>query len=89
MQLKRKDRLYYARIIPKTKIYEVCEVIVRTVRNTWFTAIDKRDKRVYFFNYKSVGHVVFFDRNIALSKVLETEKRDDSAVRSEIYYEEY
>ena len=41
VQLKRNDVLYYARIIPSTRIYEVCEVIVRTVRDTWFVTVDK------------------------------------------------
>lgn len=29
-QLKKKDRLYFARIIPSVGIYDVCDVIVRT-----------------------------------------------------------
>lgn len=89
VQLKRKDHLYYARIIPKTKIYEVCEVIVRTVRDTWFVAIDKRDKRAYLFNNIDIDNIVFSDRKTALSKVLEAEEKDKSTTESEIYYEEY
>ena len=88
VQLKRKDRLYYARIIPTTKIYEVCEIFVRTVRDTWFVAVDRRDKRAYLFDNKDINKIVFFDRNIALEKVNEAEKCAPKE-KSEIDYEEY
>lgn len=88
VQLKKKDRLYYARIIPKTRIYEVCEVIVRTVKDTWFVTVDKRDKRAYLFNNSDIDAIVFFDRKIALEKVLEAEKSAPKE-KYEINYEEY
>ncbi len=88
VQLKRKDKLYYARIIPQTRIYEVCEVIVRTVRDTWFVTVDKRDKRAYLFNNNDIDKIVFFHRDIALSKVLEAENNAPKT-KCEICYEEY
>ncbi len=90
VQLKKEDRLYYARIIPKTRIYEVCEVIVRTVKDTWFVTVDKRDKRAYLFNNSDFNKIVFEDRNVALSKVKEAEENDISRTKNEeLYYEEY
>lgn len=74
VRLKRKDTIYYARIIPRTRIYEVCELIVRTVRDTWFVAVDRRDKRSYLFNNTDIEKLCFLDRNIALAKVKEAEK---------------
>ena len=47
MKLKKKDIVYYARIIPNTGIYEVCELIIRTVADDYFAGMDKRDKRTY------------------------------------------
>lgn len=88
VRLKRKDSLYYARIIPRTRIFEVCELIVRTVRDTWFVAVDKRDKRAYLFNNTDIEKIVFFDRIIALSKVNEAEKSAPK-MKCEIEYEEY
>lgn len=88
VRLKRKDSLYYARIIPRTRIFEVCELIVRTVRDTWFVAVDKRDKRTYLFNNTDIEKIVFFDRIIALSKVNEAEKSAPK-MKCEIEYEEY
>lgn len=88
VRLKRKDSLYYARIIPRTRIFEVCELIVRTVRDTWFVAVDKRDKRAYLFNNTDIEKIVFFDRIIALSKVNEVEESAPK-MKCEIEYEEY
>lgn len=90
VQLDKKDKVYYARILPKVKIYEVCDLIVNSVDyvGEWFVAVDKRDKRSYLFNYSDIDNIVFTDRNLALSKVLEAE---ESAPKSELHteYEEY
>ena len=40
LELKKKDRLYYARIIPNSGIYDVCELIIRTVAEDYFVGID-------------------------------------------------
>ena len=88
MKLKKKDVVYYARIIPNTGIYEVCELIVRTVVDDYFAGMDKRDKRTYLFGYNAIDDTVFVDRKDALSKVkiAESNKKD---ISSETYYEEY
>lgn len=87
-QLKRKDIVYYARIIPNTGIYEVCELIIRTVADDYFAGMDKRDKRTYLFGYNAIDNTVFVDRKDALNKVkiAESNKKD---ISSETYYEEY
>ena len=36
--LKKKDTVYYARIIPNCGYYDVLELKVRTVEETWFSA---------------------------------------------------
>ena len=87
-QLKRNDIVYYARIIPNTGIYEVCELIIRTVADDYFAGMDKRDKRTYLFGYNAIDNTVFVDRKDALNKVkiAESNKKD---ISSETYYEEY
>ena len=87
-QLKRKDTVYYARIIPNTGIYEVCELIIRTVADDYFAGMDKRDKRTYLFGYNAIDNTVFVDRKDALNnvKIAESNKKD---ISSETYYEEY
>lgn len=44
-----KDKLYFARILPKVGIYDVCELTVRTVGEDYFVGIDKRDKQAHIF----------------------------------------
>lgn len=74
MQVKNKEILYYARIQPSLCVYEVCELVVRTVSNSWFTGIDKRDKRVYLFSNRDIDKRVFRDRKCALNIIKEAEK---------------
>lgn len=86
--LKKKDKVYYARIIPTVGIYEVCELKIRTVKDNWFVGVDKRDKRAYLFANSEIDNLVFMDRNRALEKVqiAETSKKN---ISDEKYYEEY
>lgn len=68
-----KDVLYYARALPDVGVYDVCELKVRAVYDTWFSAIDKDTKRAYLFNYSDIGKVVFRDRLSALNVVIDAE----------------
>ena len=88
MDLKVKDVVYYARIIPTSDIYDVYELVVRTVEEDWFVGIEKRDKHAYLFRNTDIDKVVFKNRKKALNKVLaaEANKKD---VSKETYYEEY
>ena len=72
--MKRKDIVYYARIQPTLGVYEVLELIIRTVESYWFTGMDKRDKRVYLFANKDLNKTIFTDRKEALNVVKEAEK---------------
>lgn len=86
--LNKKDILFYARIIPTVGIYDVCELIVRTVTDNWFTGMDKRDRHVYMFCYEDLGNKVFENGKDALKVVHEAEKNKQN-VSEETYYEEY
>ena len=84
----KKDTVYYARIIPTTGIYEVCELHIRTVEDDYFVGIDKRDKHAYLFGYNAIDDTVFADRKNALKKVRDAEK-NKVEVSEETYCEEY
>lgn len=72
--LKKKDKLYYARILPQSRTYEICDLIVRTVTENWFVAVDKMDKHAYLFCYNDIDKTLFSNRETALLKVLEAER---------------
>ena len=86
--MKRKDIVYYARIQPTLGVYDVLELLVRTVESDWFTGMDKRDKRVYLFSNKDLNKTVFADRKEALNVVKESEKHK-KVIKFETSYEEY
>lgn len=86
-KIKKKTKMFYARIVPTTGVYDVCELIIRTVKDDWFVGMDKRDKRSYCFNNDDINTIVFFDRDKALEKVKEAEKNKPK-ISNEIYYEE-
>ena len=87
-KIRKNDIIYYARIMPKLGIFDVYDLKVRTIADTYFVAIDKRDKKSYLFNYNDIGKTVFLNRQEALNKTKEAEKNKPK-VSTEIYYEEY
>lgn len=65
--LERGQEVYYARNL-RGGVFDVCDLKVRTVEDTWFTAIDKRDNTVFYFPMKEIGESVFAYRQDALEK---------------------
>lgn len=80
--------VYYARIMPTLGIYDVCELKIRTVADTYFVGMDKRDKRAYLFSYNAVGKCIFSNRKDAVEKAIVAEE-NAPRVSKETYYEEY
>ena len=86
--LKRKDIVYYARILPSSNVYDILELKIRTVEDNWFVGIEKRDKQAFLFHDKDIDKTIFTDRKKALKVVQEAEKRKKT-INEETYYEEY
>jgi len=86
--LRKNQIVYYTRIIPKSGIYDVYELKIRTVESNWFVGIEKRDKQAFLFLDKEINKTIFVDRNEALNKIKVAEKRKEK-INEEIYYEEY
>ena len=85
--MKKGDVIYYARVIPNI-LYEVCELKIRTVEDTYFVGIENRSKHAFPFNYNELDKIVFYDRKIALQIVKEAEKNKTKNY-SESSYDEY
>lgn len=82
------DKLYYARIQRATGVYDICELTIRTVEETYFVGVDKKDKRAHLFNYDALGDIVFENRAEAL-KVVHAAEKNKIEVSEEVFYEEY
>ncbi len=88
-KVKVNDIVYFARIMPSLDVYDVYDLKVRTVEDTYFVGIDKRDKKSYLFSYNDIGKTVFLNRTAAVTKANEEEDINKQNVSKERYYEEY
>lgn len=87
MQLKKKDIVYYARIFPQADVFDVIDLVVRTVSDTWFVGIDKKDKQAFLFGSGDFNNIIFLDREDALEKVIDAES-EVPKTNNEVFYEE-
>ena len=86
--IKKGSTVYYAQCLEPVGVFEVIELIVRTVEDTWFVGIDKKDKQALLFSIKDIDKHIFFDRKDALMTVKEAETSCKKKVSDEIYYED-
>ena len=84
MELNKGDKVYYARIIESSNIFDVLDLTIRTVQDDWFVGIEKRDKQAFLFQKSDIGVNVFLDRDEALDKVLYAEKNKKIFLEEEI-----
>ncbi len=74
-QMKRGDKLYFARTHPSLGVYELLDLIVRTIEDSWFSAFEKKTGRAYLFSYNDIGSIIFTNRFEALKVVKEIEAK--------------
>ena len=82
------DIIYYARIMPNLGIFDVYDVKIRTITDTWFSGVEKRDKKAFLLPYSAIGEYVFMSRKDAVDKAIVAEE-NAPRVSKETYYEEY
>lgn len=71
------DTVYWARIVPSCDLYEVEELKLRTVEDTYAVGIEKHTKQAFLFNYTDIDKCIFFDRISALRRVQIAESSRD------------
>ena len=86
IQLTKDDIIYYARIMPNLGIFDVYELKIRTVEDTYFVGTNKRDKKAFLLPYSAIEKYVFIDRKDAVDKAMVAEENTLS-VSKETYYE--
>lgn len=72
--LRKNEIVYCTRIIPNVGIYEVCELRIRTVRDTYFVGLDEHDKHACLFSEEHLDKLVFKEKKDALKAVKELKK---------------
>ena len=81
--------VYYARIMPNLGIFDVYDIKIRTVAETWFSGVEKRDKKVFLFPYSAINKYVFLNRKDAVDVATNAEENNKKVISTETYYEEY
>lgn len=72
-QIHKGQVMYFARIIPN-QLYELLDVHIRTVTDTYVVGVNKRDKHAYCFDIPvEINKTLFFHRSDALDAVKEAE----------------
>lgn len=88
--LKLKQIVYYARIIPNVSLFEILELKVRTIGDTYFVGNSKHEKKAILISEKSMCDV-FEDRQDCLKVVKDAEKeykKTHKTEEMEVYYDE-
>ena len=88
-QLTKGDIVYYTRIMPNLGIFDVYDVKIRTIADTWFSGVEKRDKKVFLFPYSAIDKYIFFNRKDAVDMATNAEESNKKVISTETYYEEY
>ena len=88
IQLTKGNIVYYARIMPNLGIFDVYDLKIRTVADTYFVGTDKRDKKAFLLPYSAIGEYIFVSRKDAVDKAIVAEE-NAPRVSKETYYEEY
>ena len=61
-KIKIKDTLYYAQIIPSLCHYNVLDMKVVDLYDTYFVCIEKSKEKIYPLNYTNIGKMIFENR---------------------------
>lgn len=75
MELVKGQKVYYARIFESVGMFEVIDLKIRAVEDTWFTGTEQRTKQAFLFGMNAIGKTVFLDRQQALDLVLDVQEK--------------
>lgn len=66
MRLKKKDQVFYLRILPEQDINEILRLTLRTVTDDYFVGIEEKEQHAFLFQYSDIGKLVFLTYGEAL-----------------------
>lgn len=79
-KLKKGDSVIFARVLPRVGYYELLDLHIVSVYDTYCTGADSKTKQTFSFSKKLAGEVLFFNRNLALD-YLKKKKQENRNVK--------
>lgn len=68
------DMVYWARIIPQTGTFDVVDLKIRTVQDTYFVGVEDKSSQAFPFSPNDIGEVIFSNRADAVALVKEAQE---------------
>lgn len=67
--------VFYTRILPTAGIYDLLEIKLRTVEDTYIVGCDEKDHTAYLVSEIEAETCIFMSRKDALNKIKEEKKK--------------
>lgn len=65
------DRVYYCEVVPNCSIYEVLELVIRTVADNYYVGVDHKTNQAHIFTNDMINQYIFTTRHEALDALKE------------------
>ena len=75
-EIKKKDTVLFARVIPKIGYYELLELYIVSVYSDYVTGTDKKTKQTFCFGKNLAQNVLFKDRKKAIAYLNKKEQEN-------------
>lgn len=72
--------VYYARVLPKTQVFDVHNLKIRTVSDKYFVGCDTKDHNAFLFPWSDLEEIIFTDRKKAVNMVKEAKKNNKERI---------
>ncbi len=64
--LKKGDIVYFARVLPKVEMYELLDLHIVSINDTYCSGVYSKTKQTFLFKREEAEEVLFSDRKLAL-----------------------
>ena len=71
--IKKGDVVYYSQCLESCGVFEVLELTLRTVEDTWMVGVETKEKHAHLLYKNDIDKCIFFNRHDALMTVKEAE----------------